>query len=341
MRLHDAAGDVQPQPGPLVVVFPVLLEHVRQILGGDSAACVRHGEGDGVGLLPGAQRDPPAGWCELEGVADQVAEHLHDAVAIGLHESPRREVRRLERDLAIPRGGGVEVDRLVDDRADGLRPRRDRQLTVADAGGVDQLADQAVHAPDRAIDPLQPRPEGRVRARDAFAQRLDRRQRAAQIVSHDLQHTLARAGRDVGAGARDLERAHQDADDDAEPQEHELVHRRHVQQPRCLRPQQLQRQRAHQRGDDAGAKAPQPRRERDGRQQEQVAVRLHAPPGVERQAPRHHHQRERDGHQVSLPGGTHQQVAAYLHGRVIESDPSPANCQRPCIRGPAVCYRNM
>ena len=247
--------------------------------------------------------------------------------------APSGSIRRFEHDLPIPGGGGIKVDRLGDDRADGLRSGRDRQLTLADPRPVDQLADQAVHAPDRPIDPLEPRPHVRVRVRESLAKRLDRSQRATQIVRDDLQHALVRSGRGVGADFCYMQRGHQAADDQAEPEEEHEVHGRQVKQTRLLRPEHVQRQRAQQDGDDAGTEAAQPRGEQDGGQKDQVPVLLHAPPGVERQPSQHDRQRERDGQQVSLPRGPAQHHAAYLHGSVCGSlDPSRANCHRPIIR---------
>ena len=85
VRFDDALGDGKPEPGastPSPRRLPESVKDMRQVLGRDPAARVRHPEHDLLISRRGAHRDPSRPPRELDRVADEVLEHLKESVAI-------------------------------------------------------------------------------------------------------------------------------------------------------------------------------------------------------------------------------------------------------------------
>jgi hypothetical protein len=143
--------------------------------------------------------DPPALGGELHGVADQVAEDLVDAVAVGVDERQvgldlARRARSASRSPRAP----WHAARLAQQRLHGLRPRLDGDVAGLHAGDLQQVLDQAVHLPGRAVDHLE-----LLRAPGSSPSTVSSRndpagedevERVAQVVRDHRQHLVARAG---------------------------------------------------------------------------------------------------------------------------------------------------
>jgi excisionase family DNA binding protein len=84
--LDDALGGGEPQPRAAAVGSPDLvepLEQVREVLGGNARARIRHPEEHFLPLRSRADRDAATGRRELERVADEILEHLEKTLAVG------------------------------------------------------------------------------------------------------------------------------------------------------------------------------------------------------------------------------------------------------------------
>lgn len=89
MRLDELLADVEPEPEALAVsrdTLPVPLEHVRELIRRDSGSGVAHGEANAGSTSRGTQSDPPAFGRELDGVGDEIRQHLEHALAVGQDE---------------------------------------------------------------------------------------------------------------------------------------------------------------------------------------------------------------------------------------------------------------
>src|ERR671934_1743594 len=75
----------------LAVGLVEVLENLAAALGWDAEAVIAYGhpDGDEIGHADG-HGDPPATWAVLDGVVEQIGEHLFDAQRI----DPRRQARR-------------------------------------------------------------------------------------------------------------------------------------------------------------------------------------------------------------------------------------------------------
>src|SRR5689334_11018882 len=93
MRIDDALGDEEAEPGSLLLVrlCPEPLEDTREIFRGDSRPGVEDSKADHGSLALDGKRHAAPWWCELERIADQVREHLQHALAV----REQREIRLL------------------------------------------------------------------------------------------------------------------------------------------------------------------------------------------------------------------------------------------------------
>src|SRR6185369_4186381 len=85
VRLDDAFRDWQPEPSALASCpcgLPKSVKDMGQVLGSDARARIRNSEDDLVIPRGRADRDTTASLRELDRVADQVLEHLKEAVPI-------------------------------------------------------------------------------------------------------------------------------------------------------------------------------------------------------------------------------------------------------------------
>jgi hypothetical protein len=134
------------------------------------------------------------------GVGDEVADHLHEAIAVG-------DARPLARSL-VDDGAACEretqvLQRLVHDPVQIDRPRPDAQ-TAADTGlaEVEQIGDQPVRAADGVADPLQRARLGQQRRRvvpDPAAEGAVGTDVARRRTHHDVRGEAAGRG-EIRAG---------------------------------------------------------------------------------------------------------------------------------------------
>jgi len=138
-----------------------------------------------------------AGGRELDGVPEQVGDHLGDAGTVGVHRQRARGQPRLELDAAALEGRPVVLDGLPGE-LDEIEPRPlQLDLVARDAGDVEQVVDHARELADLAVDDV-PRPLRGVGPRgvlDHVQAAADRRQRVAQLVrQHGDELALAPIG---------------------------------------------------------------------------------------------------------------------------------------------------
>ena len=87
MGIDDRLGDTEAQAGALTRCFPYLpvaLKNVSRLLLRHARASVLHGNGDSISLDAVAQGYRPAGGRELEGIAQQIGQHLLHARGVDL-----------------------------------------------------------------------------------------------------------------------------------------------------------------------------------------------------------------------------------------------------------------
>src|SRR5579872_5987711 len=95
MGFHDALGDGQAETGAMALAvgslaanLGKLVENAALVLRGNADARVLHGYLDCTALLAGRDGNGSAGFSELQRIAEQVDEHLLDA--LGIHDQPRQ-----------------------------------------------------------------------------------------------------------------------------------------------------------------------------------------------------------------------------------------------------------
>ena len=187
---ETAAGGPRARGAP-----GVLAEQVRQLLRSDAASPVGDRQLDVSaverGGHPDRRRRRVAG-----GVGEQVAEHLHDAGAVGHHA---RQVRRQVDGHVVAGAAGQErAARRVDERARVGRLGIDRQGAGVDAAGVEQVADEVRHAVGLVVDDAEElhelgRAERTPGAEHGGGGPLDGGERRAQLVAHHAEEVGAHA----------------------------------------------------------------------------------------------------------------------------------------------------
>ena len=124
------------------------------------------------------------------GVGEQVVEHLHQALPVG--HDPGQVGRQVDADGVSPAAADERPAGLVHQRGNLRGLGRDRQRAGVDAPGVEQVADQAVHAVGLLVDDAEElrhlgRAEDTRGAEHRGGRALDRGQRRAQLVAHHAQ----------------------------------------------------------------------------------------------------------------------------------------------------------
>ncbi len=148
VQLDQVADDRQAEPEPAVgagdrpVGLAEAVEDVRQEVGADADAGVGHPD-DGVApLLAQADLDPARPGGELDGVGEQVPDHLLQPVGVAEDRARQRADRDVEED---PLGVGRRahgLERGVDDAAQLDRLEVEPELAGDDARDVEQVVDQ-------------------------------------------------------------------------------------------------------------------------------------------------------------------------------------------------------
>jgi len=181
--------------------LPEALEQMGEILGWNPGSGVGHLEDDFVILPPSAQRDASSFRRELDGIRQEIAEHLAHAFAVGAH------VERLVRILHD------EVDRFVGGKVpDAIRGRREqmvrrdllaleRKVTGFYSNDVEEIADEPLHLPNGAIggvEHLLAIGRRQVELADHLHRRHDDAERVAQVMRDDPEYLRARLSHSFG-----------------------------------------------------------------------------------------------------------------------------------------------
>ena len=176
----------RPRPVPPGRSGP-LAEQVRDLVGRDPPALVRHVHRDEGALARALDLDRRRGRRTPRSVREQVAEHLHDALRIGQYA--RQVGREVDQDGISAAAGYERGAGLVDQRSDVRGLGLDGERPRLDASRVEQISDQAPHVVGPAVDDAEELDHlglGRGRGTVEHGRRraLDRGQRRAQFVAH-------------------------------------------------------------------------------------------------------------------------------------------------------------
>ena len=139
-----------------------------------------------------SRHDPDGGRFRrvAPGVGQQVVEHLHRALPVG--HDPGQAGRQVDADGVPPAAADERAAGLVHQRGDIRGLGRDRQRPGFDAPGVEQVANQVVHAVGLLVDDAEElrhlgRTEDARGAEHRGGRALDRGQRRPQLVAHHAQ----------------------------------------------------------------------------------------------------------------------------------------------------------
>ena len=162
MELDELLDDGEAQAEAAVharrrgVLLPEALEHVREKIGPDADAGVRHADLDvGVDALE-PDLHPPAAGRELDGVRQQVPDDLLQAVRIA-GDRPGRGIEPLvDADALRLRRRPHRLDRRLDERERVDRLDVEPHLARRDAVHVEQVLDQLRLDARVALDRLEP-----------------------------------------------------------------------------------------------------------------------------------------------------------------------------------------
>ena len=201
VRFDDSLDDRQTKTSAKavrVVGLPETVEELRHVLVGDSGPVVTDPEMNVLIPRPSADNDEPTRLGEFDRVADQVLEHLEEAVAIG----PDIRKVSLQIDLQLERGRRGELLMSIDavgNRPPSLHDRRyDRESAALHARHVQEVLDQAVHSGCGALDRVyrRARRAGLTTASPEERRRRDNgSERISEIVSDKAENLVSRADR--------------------------------------------------------------------------------------------------------------------------------------------------
>lgn len=203
MGVHDFARDEQAdtEAGVLGLVAADAgrdadegIEHGRHLVGRDRRALVIDGKDDIV--VSGGQADPDRGIlvAVLDGIADEVGQHLRDAAVV---EHGIQQGRHVQFDPPLRMEGARFIDHLSAHQHHAALPDADRHARPqVGTGEVDQVVDQLAHAFGAAEHPC--RHEDVLRRdigclHDETRPADQRAQRIAQVMAEDRQEHVLRS----------------------------------------------------------------------------------------------------------------------------------------------------
>ena len=207
VRLDQPLADGQAQPvapagRPAVAARPgVLVEQARQHLRRHAPALVRDGDRHVKPVARRVDADGGGRGRAAGRVRDEVVQHLDDARLVRHH--PRQVRRQVDLERVPAPAAEERVARLIHQDGHLGGPGLERQRAGVDASGVQQVAEQPVHAVGLLVDDAEElaglgrlqHPRG---AQRRGARALDGGQRRAQLVAHQAQELRPRA-LEVGA----------------------------------------------------------------------------------------------------------------------------------------------
>src|SRR5690606_33282866 len=158
VRLDDALGDGEAEADAAaarVAGLPEAVEEVRELIGRDAGPGVADLEAHLVAIAFDVDAHAPAFGRELDGVADEVAERLEQAVAVDADSGRLGLVAaQLELERPLRRDHTERLVQALEQRRGAVGARLDEQAAGLDAPQVEQVGDQAVHLLGRRADAL-------------------------------------------------------------------------------------------------------------------------------------------------------------------------------------------
>ena len=141
---HDGEPQAEPAAGPLRrrVRLPEALEHVGQEPRRDALPAVAHAHLHVRVHAAQVHLDVAAARRELDGVREQVPDHLLEPFGVGEHPAGRRVDEPGERDRLRLRRGRERVGRRLDDGSQLEGTAVELQLARHDAGDVEQVVNE-------------------------------------------------------------------------------------------------------------------------------------------------------------------------------------------------------
>src|SRR5690606_8756151 len=137
VRLHDALGDGEAEadaPAAGVACLPEAVEQVRKLIGRDAGPRVADLEADLVAIARDVDAHAATFRREFDGVADQVAQRLQQAVAVGAHHRRLRlQAPQLEVERFLLREDTEGVVQALEQRRRAVGPRLHHQPPGFDA----------------------------------------------------------------------------------------------------------------------------------------------------------------------------------------------------------------
>jgi len=199
VQIHEVSDDRKPQPQPAVpsadraVFLPEAIEHVRQELRLDALAGVRDADLHLVASRRELDIDVPAGSRELDGVGEQVADHLLQSRGIAPDQPGHLTQQRYDLHVLGLRRRLHRGDRALDDAARRDISQLERNLARHDARDVQQVLDEALLRPGIALYRLVRARLRRLIESPGAQQRdpsEDRIERRAQLMRHGSQELV-------------------------------------------------------------------------------------------------------------------------------------------------------
>ena len=194
MGLDQALADGESQPAAEAALpVPgggVLAEQLAEMVRRDAPALVGDRDRHMQPLVLRLDPDGSGFRRVARGVGEQVVEHLHQALPVG--HDPGQAGRQVDADGVPPAAAHERAPGLVHQRGDLRGLGRDRQRPGFDAPGVEQVANQVVHAVGLLVDDAEElrhlgRSENARGAEHRGGRALDRGQRRSQFVAHHAQ----------------------------------------------------------------------------------------------------------------------------------------------------------
>jgi TetR/AcrR family transcriptional repressor of nem operon len=153
--LDQALDDEEPQADPVArgaAAAPVAIKDVGKLFGRDAGAAVRDSHADLIGISPQAHDHGPAGRREVNGVSDQVLEHLLHSLALTQRPlAPALEPGRRFSTSFLAASGAMRSTVSRTSAAQVRWSQRDLDTAAVHALRFEDVQRQARHRPYRAL----------------------------------------------------------------------------------------------------------------------------------------------------------------------------------------------
>src|SRR5688572_20549816 len=204
-RKSEAEPAMPPADG--AVLLAKAIEHVREERGLDALAVVAHADFRIPVSSGQAHLDVPAAIRELDGVREEIADHLLQTRRISAYRADRGIQERRDLDALALRCGLHRFDGALDDAPHVETAELEGDLAAHDAGNVEQVLDEPALRARVAIDRLYRALASGIVELAGTQQRdppEDRVQRRAQLVRHRRQEFVLQPRQFLGFGPEHL-----------------------------------------------------------------------------------------------------------------------------------------